>query len=323
MAETASGRASRWLLPTVVALPFVAAVVIDTVRAVTAPPAVDRDLLEATTLRFDPADPTFDLRLGPAGAEAPWAQPEHALGSGWGEAAPEGRWTAAAVATVRIDLGVGGQRLLLVDCRADRRERGPVLLAASVNGVGCGRAELGRRLAARRFAIAEGLLRPGPNRLELRLVDPRTGLDARGRTALVRRLAVAGDRAATFAGLAAQPAPAIDRERGTILIRRAGRLVAPFETPVSGSVLSGRVRFRDPIGDAWCRVTVARRYAGPDRFDVVSARTLHAARSRTARIRQELRDRNEPGALIVEVNPAAAAGGVVVEQLRVEVDPKR
>ncbi len=68
---------------------------------------------------------------------------------------------------------------------------------------------------------------------------------------------------------------------------------------------------------------MARRYSGPDRYDVVSERTLRAERSPTARIRQELRDRQEPVALIVDVNPAAAAGGVVLDQLRVEVDRRR
>jgi len=323
MVATPPRRVSRWLLPTVIALPFVAAVVIDVVRALTAAPVIDRDLLEVTSLRFDPADPTFDLRLGPAGVDEQWTQPEFALVSGWGQAAADGRWTASAAAVVRLELGAGGQRVLLVDCRADRRERGPVLLAAAVNGIDCGRAALGRRLGTCRFALAEGVVRPGSNRLELRLADPRTGQGARGRTALIRRLALAGEEQATFDELVAQPALAIDREQGTVLIRGAGRLVAPFSTPVSGSALSGRVRFRAPASDAWCRVTVARRYAGPDRFDVVSVRTIHAAQSSTARIRQELRDREEPGALIVEVNRAAAEGGVVLQDLRIDVDPNR
>ena len=323
MGEVRRGRVPRWVLPALIALPFAAAVVVDVVRVLTAEPARDRDLLEVSALRFDPADPVFDLRSDPPGGDEPWSGPGFTLESGWGQAADEGRWTAAAAAALRLEAGRGGQRVLLVDGRADRGERVPVLLAAAVNGADCGRARLDRQLAACRFELPEGVVRSGSNRVELEVVDPRTGREARGRTALIRRLALAGVGAASFDDLVAQPPLVVDRERGSVLIRRAGRVTAPFSTQVSGSVLTGRVTFRAPAADASCRVTVARRYSGPDRYDVVSERTLRPERSPTARFRQELRDRQEPVALIVDVDLAAAAGGVVLDQLRVEVDSKR
>jgi hypothetical protein len=323
MGEARIGRVPRWLLPAVIALPFAAAVVIDAVRVLTAEPARARNLLEVSALRFDPADPVFDLRRDPPGGDEPWSGPGFTLESGWGQAVDEGRWTAAAAAVLRLEAGRGGQRVLLVDGRADRGERVPILLAAAVNGADCGRARLERQLAACRFELPEGVVRSGSNRVELEVVDQRTGREARGRTALIRRLALAGVGTASFDDLVAQPPLVVDRERGSILVRRAGRVTAPFSTQVSGSVLTGRVTFRAPAGDASCRVTVARRYSGPDRYDVVSERTLRPERSPTARFRQELRDRQEPVALIVDVNPAAAAGGVVLDQLRVEVGSKR
>jgi len=323
MGEVRRGRVPRWVLPAVIALPFAAAVVIDVVRVLTAEPARDRDLLEVSALRFDPADPVFDLRRDPPGGDEPWSGPGFALESGWGQAADEGRWTATAAAVLRLEAGRGGQLVLLVEGRADRGERVPVLLAAAVNGADCGRARLERHLATCRFALPAGVVLPGVNTVELEVVDARTGRAAAGRTALIRRLALAGAGTASFDDLTAQPPLVVDRARGSILIRRAGRVTAPFSTLVSGSVLSGRVTFRAPAGDASCRVTVARRYSGPDRYDVVSERTLRAEKSPTVRIRQELRDRQEPIALIVDVNPAAAAGGVVLDQLRVEVSSKR
>jgi len=323
MTATAPGRVAHRLLPALIAVPFAVAVVVDVVRVIRRPPAIDRPLLEISAVHFDPADPVFDMRPRPAGVDEPWERPGFSLSSGWGQVTREGQWTAAAEATLRLDLGHGGQRALLVEARADRRARVPVLLAASMNGIDCGRSELGRRLGVCRYALPEGAATPGPNQLELRLVDARTGEEARGRTALVRRFAAAGDGPASFDELVTPPPLTIDRERGTVLIQRAGRFVAPFSTPRSGSVLSGRLRFRNPGDEAWCRVIVARRYAASDRFDVVSERTLRAARSHTVKIRQELRDREEPVALIVDVSPAAAAGGVLLEKLRVEVGPKR
>jgi hypothetical protein len=323
MAGTAPGRVARWLLPALIALPFAAAVAVDVVRVVRRPPAVDRPLLELSVLRFEPADPVFDLRPPHRGAGETWERPEHSLASGWGQVAAEGRWTAGASASLEVDLSQGGQRVLLVEARADRRARDPVLLATSLNGVDCGRSELGRRLGVCRFTLPADAARPGANQLELELVDARTGEEARGRTALIRRVALAGDGPASFDELVTPPPLTIDRERGTVLIQRAGRFVAPFSTPRSGSVLSGRLRFRNPGDEAWCRVIVARCYAAPDRFDVVSERTLRSARSHTVKIRQELRDREEPVALIVDVSPAAAAGGVLLEELTVGVGPKR
>jgi hypothetical protein len=304
-------------------MPFAVAVVVDVVRVIRRPPAVDRPLLEISAVHFDPADPVFDLRCRPTGGGDGYTLPGFDLVSGWAQVTHEGQWTAAAEARLRLDLGHGGQRTLLVEARADRRARGPVLLAASMNGVECGRSELGRRLGVCRFALAEGVARPRANQLELKLIDARTGEEARGRTALVKGLAVAGDGAAAVNELVTPPPLGIYHERGAVLIQRAGRMVATFETPRSGSVLSGRLRFRNPDDEAWCRVIIARRYAGPDRFDVVSERTLRAARSHTVKIRQELRDREEPVALIVDVSPAAAAGGVVLEELTVEAGPKR
>jgi hypothetical protein len=323
MSEARARRSTRWLLPAVIALPFVAAVVVDVARVLTAEPARDRDLLEISALRFDPADPVFDLRRDPVAAEEAWAGPGYALVSGWGQAVVEGRWTAAGEAQLRLEAGAGGQRVLLVEGRADRGERVPILLAAAVNGVDCGRARLERHLAVCRYALPEGAVRPGANSVELEVVDARTARAAPGRTALIRRRALTSEGAASFAELAALPPLVVDRSQGTVLVRRAGRLTAPFSPLVSGSVLSGHVTFRAPTGDAWCRVTVARRYSGPERFDVVSERMLRPGRSPTASFRQELRDRQEPVALIVDVNPAAAAGGVVLDELRVAVDRRR
>jgi hypothetical protein len=323
MAERAPGRIARWLLPALIALPFVAAVVVDVVRVARRPPAVDRPLLEISSLRFDPAEPVFDLRGDAPGSGQGVAGPGFDLGSGWGQVTPEGRWTAAAAATLRLDLGHGGQRVLLVDGRADRGERVPVLLSVAVNGVDCGRARLERHRAVCRFALPEGVGRPGANEVDLELIDAGTGRAAEGRTALIRRLGLAAESAIAFDAIELQPALLVDREQGSVLIRRAGRFVASFSTPRSGSALSGRLRFREPDEAAWCRVVITRRYAGPERFDIVSERTLHASRSRTAKIRQELTDRQEPVALIVEVSPAAAAGGVLLDELNVEVSPKR
>jgi hypothetical protein len=164
-------------------------------------------------------------------------------------------------------------------------------------------------------------MRDGPDTVELRVVTGPDGKPAAGRAVLVRRIAVAGTQSAGFDELVAERPVAVDRDRGMVAIRRPGRLVASFTTNSSGRVLSCRIRFVRPQSPAGVRVVVGRRYEGPERFDVISARTLVASRPRTARIRQELQDRGESCALLVDVDRAAAEGGVVLSDLRVLAKP--
>jgi len=303
-----------------IAFPFVVALAFDVVRMVTAVPAPDLEVLEVGELRFEPEDPVFDLRVRAASDPRGWSEPDFALGPGWGETGPEGSWTARAPATLELSLAGSRQRVLFVEARVDRRREGTPALAVAVNGVDCGQATLSRRIEPLRFLLPDGAMEGGLDTVELRVVDP-AGRPADDRTVLVRRVVVAGTTSVSFDELVAGPPLSIDRDRGTVSIRRPGRLVASFTTNSSGSELSCRIRFVKPRSRARVRVVVARRFEGPDRFDVISAKPLTASRPRTARIRQELTDRGESCALLVEVDRAAAEGGVVLSDLRVVAKP--
>lgn len=312
----------RWVLPTLLAFPFVVAIAVDVVRMVVVNPTAELDLLQQSELRFEPAEPVFDLRQHPDGNAADWSEPRFVFGSGWGEVGPAGAWFGGSAAELELEVTGRDHRALLVEARGDRRSGGPLALSVRVNGSDCGRATLGRRFASLRFALPDDALRERSNTVELGLIDPAGGGPVDGRTALVRRVGVAGADAATFVELVEGKSLAIDRGRGTVLIRRAGRLVVPFTTTVSGSVVGLRALFRNPGPQALCRVEFVRRFEGPDRFDVISRRTLTATRRPATRVRQDLRDRGEPCAVLIEVNRDAAAGGVVVSELRVETGPR-
>lgn len=316
-------RLPRWVLPALIALPFVAAAVFDLARRVVAEPAPDLDLIQSSDLRFEPLDPVFDLRApNPSGATA-WTEPSILTTSGWAAVTPAGSRMAGNTATLEVEVGAGSHRVLFVEARGDRRAVPVIALSVRANGIDCGRAALAPGFEALRFTLPAGAVEPGRNVLELRILDSTDGRSAEGRAVVVRRIALSAEHEAAFAGLVATSALVVNRERGLVLVHRPGRLVAPFTTRTSGSLLRCRVRFRDPTAQSQCRVIVARRYAGPDRYDVVSDRTVIPSRKRGARIRQELRDRGERGALIVEVNREAAEGGLLLTELRVESRPKR
>jgi hypothetical protein len=107
------------------------------------------------------------------------------------------------------------------------------------------------------------------------------------------------------------------------VVRVEGRLIVPFEVPASGTSLELRYRFKKPDPDARVRMVVARRYAGPDRYDVARGVTVNASKRPTGRLRQVLRDRGESSALLVMVNAAAARGGFVIVEPRIVVRPGR
>ena len=166
-------------------------------RVIRRPPAVDRSLLELSALRFEPVDPVFDLRLARRRRRAVGAA--GAL-TGVGMGAGRGR---GQVDRRRL----GGPRCRPVAGGAAGAARGGARRPAgaesgSARGVDERRRlwAVGARSPARvcRFALAEGVARPRANQLELKLVDAWTGEDARGRTALIRRLAFASDGPAAF-----------------------------------------------------------------------------------------------------------------------------
>jgi hypothetical protein len=154
------------------------------------------------------------------------------------------------------------------------------------------------------------------------LVERESDVPAADRTLLVRRLALSDDTVEDIPEISSRRSMIVDLEAGTVVVRRAGRLVVLFQVSVGGSELAFRYRFRDPRPGGRADVTVGRRYAGPKRYDVVREIALAADKKTTGRFRQKLHDRGEPSVLFVDVNAAAAEGGFVVQDLKLVARPE-
>jgi hypothetical protein len=275
----------------------------------------------ARPLTFDPSAVVVDLRTDPPLIRGPHVRSTIELESGWGQVAPQGRWSEADQFEVIWTVPAGGQSALFIEGRVDRNQAGGSTLAVAVNGRHAGEVQLSRAMTRQLIEVSGAPLVAGRNRIQFRLSDPLSGAAGANRTALVRRLAVSLDDSQGFpAALRREPVRVVS-DRESVVVRVEGQLALPFEVPASGSILKFRYRFRNPLPGAGAQVVVARRYGDPARFDVARSLVLDADDRRFGRIRHVLRDRGEPSALLIRVNAAAARGGFVIEEPRVVVRP--
>jgi hypothetical protein len=310
---------SHWFVPTLIATAFVAVAVGDLVHLARSTPPDELDLLEfgRRPPAFESADRVFDLRARPDNPAAAGSASTFTLVAGWGESTEGGTWSEGERFALRVDVPVGGQRVLLLECRADQRKGPAPHLELTVNGLRVGVVATTKELVIHRLELPHGMIRGGLNDLSFLLVERRGGATASGRTLLLRRLALTGSASDGFPRPRARSQPRVDLEARTVVVRTAGRLSMPFGAPTSGSELTFRYRFREPRADAEVRVTIGRRLTAHGAYDVVHESTLTPGGRARGKVRRVLEERDESWVLVLDVNHAAAQGGFVVLAPRV------
>jgi hypothetical protein len=307
----------RWIIPAALALPFVLVVVADVAERITQPSSVDLDLLGAQrgAIRFHELERVVDLRRKPGRAHQ---RDSHGLrlAEGWGEATPQGTWTASNRATLVWDLDIALRRVLWIEGRVDRRKGAAPDLRVVVNGAARGAIHLSEKVSSMRFDSAGRALAPGRNEIRLELVGPDSAAPAKDRTLLLQRLALTGEGANGIPSPDGRAPVAVNLDAGTLTVRRPGRLMLPFQLPMAGCELRFRYRFRGPRPDGRADVVVGRRFTEPGQFREVRSLTLDSGQKASGRFRQILHDRFEPNVLILDVNEAAAQRGLVIKDLK-------
>ncbi len=317
-------KSRRWILPALLALPFVVVAVIDVYRTAARRSLEDVVLLSADPpFEFEPTGLVADFRSQPPGSTGKVGEVQVDFGSGWGDTVSHGRWTAGPRFDLGMALPAGGQTALYIEGRVDRNQDHGSRLMLTIDGREAGGVDLGRKIELRLLSVPAGLLHGGDNRLEFRLGNPSKDHSDVGRTALIKRLAVAADDSGGFPAQPPHRPARLTADGRSVVVTGEGRLTLPFEVPVSGSVLNFRFKFRSPEPGARCRVVVARRYSNPERFDVVREKTIAAGGRGAGRFRQVLRDRGESSALFVFVNAAAARGGFVLRDPTIIIRPNK
>jgi hypothetical protein len=306
-----------WLVPALLALPFLVVVVVDIADVVTRQSVADENLLDhlAERASFARLERVYELTGGSRRPTSD-AHEEIELDSGWGEVTPRGTWTAGNTSSLWWHLVLTGQEALGIKCRVDRRKGPPPRLRVTINGAECGLAEPTEKMSTLRLESVSRRLVRGRNEIGFQLIEPHSEAPVSDRTLLVSRLALTGHRATEIPPLPTGSAFDVNGDPEKLSIRAAGRLIVPFHLSASGSTLEFRYRFRVPNPEAKANVTVGRRFTQEGHYRLVREKSLTAARQKTGKFRQILHDRFEPNVLIVDVNEAAAEGGFVITDLR-------
>ncbi len=305
----------RWLPPVLLVVLFGGVAAVDLYRAVQAPAADGPTALPLTAARFLPDDYVLDLRRQPRRTASLEATAQVTAVSGWGDAVPGGRWTDKDHASLVVNLPVGGQQVLFLDCRADHRRGPPPRLALTVNGTALPPLEVRGGFVVLRRTLAPGVLRAGDNRIELALRSGRDGgRAASGRALLLRRLAMVKAPDSSFPDVLRRPRVRLDKDHGRLLIRAPGRLVLPFDVPRAGSSLTLRYRFRNGGAAGACRAVLGRTYARPEAVDIMAEEPLRARRGGAGVLHLSLGHHTGGAVLWVQTDRASAADGVVLQR---------
>ena len=310
----------NWIVPALLALPFVVPVVYDVYLAVSAVEARPVNLLAVGGEGpiFVSSDLVLDLRLKPP-EKGSFQNVIPELAAGWGETTPQGRWTSGHRASLSWASATDRPRVLFLEGRVSRASGATPRLLVAVNGRSCGIVKVTEKMAIHLVDMAAAQVRIGSNTLELRLVDQTAPTAESDRTLLLRRVGFAADASGGFPRSSNRRPLVVDENARSVVVRRPGTLILPFEVAAGGSRLSLRDRFRNPEISSEARVTVGRRYVSPDRFDATREWALRPDRRAAGRLRHTLRDRGERAALFVDVNPAAATNGFVLRDLTLDV----
>jgi hypothetical protein len=213
----------RRVLPALLAVPFVAVLLVDLAAAIIAARVGEIDLLEGDGIRFEPAWGVVDLRAadGPPAA-IPSGIPTR-FGRGWGERVGAGRWTAGerAVLATRVgDVG-GGEVVLRARPAPQLAASGEVPVVVRIGGVDLGERTLGGAFRVMRWRLPAGVARPGEVTIEIVVRAPNAAGAAR--SLLVSGVAVVGVRGVSWRQLV-RPAAAL-QDGGAMVLRQPGTAV--------------------------------------------------------------------------------------------------
>jgi len=283
-------------------------------------PPIDLNLLESSSIQFEPADVLIDFRASADRSTGLLAPPDLRLLEGWEEERSGGQWTAGDRANLAVRVTSGGQRTLLLRCKVNARRRPPPSLVIAVGGVELEPVPLLREIATYRFDMPAELMIPGLNEITFALSDDPDGRGhAAGRTLVVRRMALVTRVDADLDEVFSRHSIKLNHDTGAVTIRSPGVLGMLFESPAPGYSLVVRYRFRAAVADAVCDAVVGRWYADPGAIDVMTRKRLTGSSVRKRRFRVHLGNHAGGSVLEMTVDQAAAEVGFEILEARLQL----
>jgi hypothetical protein len=284
---------------------FVAVAIVDLVHSLRETPEQPPALLRRGIVLFEELNPVIDFRLQPPDPEVVYQPEPKLIGRKWSQPERRGVWATNDGATLKLDVAVGGHRVMILDCLPAGGKRPIRRLAAKVNGRRCGPVNLVKGWGRYRVVLPETAIRPGRNRIVFEFPDANRAR-ARRRYLLIRRLGFFLDESVGDDAVLRRHPVLVDMVQGAVSFFASGTLEVPFTVDARIDALKLRYRFNQAGGSA--DVVVRRPQGSGVGHDADFHRSVSADRKRGGRIRVPLHGRR--GGFVfrirVDLNPQPA-----------------
>jgi len=292
-------------LPLFLVFLFVAVAIVDLVHSLRETPEQPPALLRQGIVLFNELNPVIDFRQQPPDPEVVYRPEPELIGRKWSQPEPRGVWATKDGATLKLDVAVGGHRVMILDCLPAGGKRPIRRLAVKVNGRRFGTVNLAKGWGRYGVVLPKNAIRPGSNRFVFEFPDANRARTRR-RYLLVRRLGFFLDENVGDDAVLRRNPVSVDMAAGAVSFFASGTLEVPFTVDARIDALKLRYRFIQEGGRA--EVVVGRPQGSGVGRDADFHRSVSADQQGGGRIRIPLHGRR--GGFVfkirVDLNPQPA-----------------
>lgn len=300
---------------------FVAVAVVDLFHKLAEESPPPPKISGAAIGRFEPIEPVIDFRPEHRDADVEILPvPEFAQGE-WSAPTRSGVWAKGDAAEFSLLLGSGGHRVVVVQGMPTSGDDSPRRLRLTINGVDCGEVAVVRGWHRYRFAVPEGTVQAGANRVVFGFPDVHR-VGQKRRVLLIRRIGwFLGPDEVEIAG--AVRSVSVDLSAGKIAFLRSGTFELPLDLEDRTDALQMRYRFSSAGGRVDVGVTQSLNDEGG--IDAAPRESVSAEERLAGRIRIPLHGRRGAYLLRIRADLPVNGGRLQISSLRFveEGDPSR
>ena len=228
---------------------FVVVAVVDLVHSLRDTPEQPPALLSRGVVQFEELNPVIDFRPQAPDPEVVYRPEPKLIGRKWSEPELRGVWATKDGATLKLDVAVGGHRVMILDCLAAGGKRPIRRLAVKINGRRFGTVNLAKGWGRYRVVLPKNAIRAGSNRIVFEFPDANRARTRR-RCLLVRRLGIFLDESVGDDAVLRRNPVAVDLAEGAVSFFASGTLEVPFTVDARIDALKLRYRFIQAGGSA-------------------------------------------------------------------------
>ena len=267
---------------------FAAVAIVDLVHSLRETPERPPALLRRGIVQFEELNPVIDFRPQPPDPEVVYRSEPRLIGRKWSQPERRGVWATSDGAALKLDVAVGGHRVMILDCLPAGGRRPIRSLAVKVNGRRYGPVNLAKGWGRYRVVLPENEIRPGSNRIVFEFPDANR-TRTRRRYLLVRRIGLFFDENVGDDAVLRRHPVSVDMAEGAVSFSASGTLEVPFIVDDRIDALELRYRFNQAGGRA--EVVVGRPQGSGVGRDADYHHSVSVDRKRGGRIRIPLHGR--------------------------------